>query len=291
MTSGVSDVTNRVPPWGYALASAGALAACLLNVWTATHDVPAIRAEGRLWEVITWELTSAAMTIVLLPLVGRVVRRAGSARSRGLLRFVGIHLAGLGVFACLHIGGFVLLRVLVYAIAGGTYDFGGLSEWLYELPKDAGTYLILATILGASLAWTSRPPGTQAEDAVPSAANPIVIRDGERTYRVPPGEIVAVNAAGNYAEFRLADGRRPLMRATLSSLEGRLAAAGFARTHRSWLINPDRVREISPTGGGDYRLLLDPGVEVPLSRRYTSVLQELRVTAGLQLQAASGGPL
>ena len=102
------------------------------------------------------------------------------------------------------------------------------------------------------------------------------ILEGPRTLRVSPQEILAVKSDGNYAEFHLADGRRPLMRTTLSDLAVRLGESGLERTHRSWLVNLRRVRSLEPEGSGDYILDLGPDLRVPLSRRFPSVPQRLR---------------
>jgi hypothetical protein len=87
----------------------------------------------------------------------------------------------------------------------------------------------------------------------------------------------AAMAAGNYVEFHMVDGRRPLMRTTLASVEAELAPHGFVRTHRSWLVNAACVRELKAEGGsGDHRLELEGRVEAPLSRRFPQALDRLR---------------
>ena len=101
------------------------------------------------------------------------------------------------------------------------------------------------------------------------------IRDGARIIRVPLADILAVSSAGNYVEFRLADGRRPLMRATLAAVEAELSRFGFVRVHRSWLVNTERVTGLRPDGSGDWTVELG-AVEAPLSRRYPAALEQLR---------------
>ncbi|HUO12921.1 MAG TPA: LytTR family DNA-binding domain-containing protein, partial [Caulobacteraceae bacterium] len=104
------------------------------------------------------------------------------------------------------------------------------------------------------------------------------IRDGPALLRVPTAEILAVRAAGNYVEFLLDDGRRPLMRASLQQIEAGLAPAGLVRTHRSWIVNHRRVRALVPAGSGDFRLDLGGGVSAPLSRRFPGALEQLRAS-------------
>jgi DNA-binding LytR/AlgR family response regulator len=101
------------------------------------------------------------------------------------------------------------------------------------------------------------------------------------------GEILAARGAGNYVEFALEDGRRPLMRAALSAVETQLAPHGFVRTHRSWLVNAARVRALTAAGSGDFRLDLGGGLTAPLSRRYPAALSRLRGDGGAPSQSSA----
>jgi DNA-binding LytR/AlgR family response regulator len=51
-----------------------------------------------------------------------------------------------------------------------------------------------------------------------------------------------------------------------------LSPHGFARTHRSWLVNRDRILEIEPAGSGDFKLRLADEVSAPPSRRYRDAI-------------------
>nr|WP_240902791.1 LytTR family DNA-binding domain-containing protein [Caulobacter sp. SLTY] len=125
-------------------------------------------------------------------------------------------------------------------------------------------WLVRERILGRST-----PAASKAEPAT------FDIRDGAKLVRAAVSDILAVSSAGNYAEFHLADGRKPLMRASLASLETKLAQHGFVRTHRSWLVNAARVTELKHEGSGDYAVTLG-GVVAPLSRRFPDALARLR---------------
>ena len=184
-----------------------------------------------------------------------------------------VHIPATGLYCLAHVLGFAVLRRLAYWAAGSSYD--APLDLGYEFPKDLRSYVSVVAMLWAggrlALLWsradqsrTERPGGFYD------------IRDGARSLRVPVGDIVAVRSAGNYVEFRLADGRAPLMRATLAAVEAQVRAHGFVRTHRSWLVNPMRVREIAPEGSGDFALALEGGLEAPLSRRFPEALAALR---------------
>ncbi len=113
------------------------------------------------------------------------------------------------------------LRKLAYlAFLGQPYRFGPLStEFPYEFRKDLMARGLASIIYYLSLKRNAREAAAQAQVA-PLAAS-FDIRDGARLVRVPVSDLLAVRSAGNYAEFLLADGRRPLMRSSLSALEAR----------------------------------------------------------------------
>jgi len=253
------------------------LAICLANTFTASQDRARSGHPIALWEPAVWEYTSGACilicVLVLYPPITWLVRR--------WTRWTPvILLAGLPVASLLHVSGMVALRHLIYAAVGGRYPLT-LEDFPYEFRKDAITYALLTLML-----WLWRRTALSRAAAVqpPATLRPgndtLDIRDGARTLRVAVADIVSVSSAGNYVEFALADGRKPLMRSTLAAVEARLAPLGFLRTHRSWLINPARVRLIEPEGSGDYAVELDGGPRAPVSRRYPQALAQLRGDAG-----------
>ena len=139
------------------------------------------------------------------------------------------------------------------------------------MAKDALGYTVAALTMGFLLRWRRANP--VAAPKVASTGFDIV--DGPRLVRTQLSDILAVRSAGNYAEFLLSDGRRPLMRTSLGGLQGRLEPQGFVRTHRSWLVNAARVTGLRPEGSGDYAVELG-AVEAPLSRRFREALDALR---------------
>jgi len=101
------------------------------------------------------------------------------------------------------------------------------------------------------------------------------IQDGKRLIRVRVDDIAAAHAAGNYVEFMLVDGRRPLARKALRDALCELGD-GFVRTHRSWFVNIHHVQSLTALGAGDFELELDIGAKVPLSRRFPGALARLK---------------
>lgn len=242
----------------------------MVNVLTIRHDAPSL---GTLGPAI-WEASSALVTMVIFAVPAGVALWTTRTSPRWW-RAAPVHLAAVVTYSVLHVAGFVALRKLAYLVLmDGPYRFGPLStEFPYEFRKDLLAYGLASIIYYLSLRRSAR----QAAESSPANAAPASfdIRDGARLVRVPTLEILAVRSAGNYAEFLLADGRRPLTRSSLSALEARLAQHGFVRTHRSWLVNPARVTGLRPEGSGDYAVELGP-IEAPLSRRFPQALAALR---------------
>ena len=206
---------ERQGVWRAWLLGAG-LVSCIavVNVLTVRHDAPRL---GTLAPAI-WEASSALVTMVIFTLPAAVAvwtTRTGPRWWRALP----VHLAAVVLYSVLHVSGFVALRKLAYlAVMDGPYRFGPLStEFPYEFRKDLLAYGLASIIFYLSLRRSAREAAAQVQTAT-AAAN-FDIRDGARLVRVPVSEIVAVRSAGNYAEFLLADGRRPLMRTSLGALE------------------------------------------------------------------------
>ena len=98
-----------------------------------------------------------------------------------------------------------------------------------------------------------------------------LVRERGRLILVGVDEVDWIGAAGNYVELH-AGAATHLLRGTLGELELKLAAGGFARIHRSTIVNVDRIREFQPWSHGDWLVILKDGTELKMSRRYRDSL-------------------
>jgi hypothetical protein len=274
-TSGAPAGANsvRMTFGSWALAVVLMALAAFVNVMTILDDARRRGVHMPLILPVTLEATSAVAALGSLMIVVIALRLAPPGRAP-LWRTATVHVGGSFVFSGAHVALMTLLRTALFALAGHRYTFS-LSELPYEYRKDLLTYLVI----GATFWLMTRrggPSPPAAEHTTPAAPATFDIRDGASILRVPVAEIVAARAAGNYVEFALEDGRRPLMRAPLSQVETALAPHGFVRTHRSWLVNAARVRALTAAGSGDFRIDLGCGLTAPLSRRYPTALAQLR---------------
>jgi two-component system LytT family response regulator len=89
-------------------------------------------------------------------------------------------------------------------------------------------------------------------------------REGRVEY-VPHADVVWVEAADQYVELHLTDGRRELLRASMAQLE-KVLGEDFLRVHRSALVALARVRRVETHAAGTGELQLDTGARVPVAR-------------------------
>lgn len=94
----------------------------------------------------------------------------------------------------------------------------------------------------------------------------VTARSGETLRVFDPREIVRFRAEGGYTAFRHG-GRSYLLNDSIAALEGLLGEWGFARTHRSELVNLSSVRALHREDESVVVELSD-GQRVPVSRRY-----------------------
>jgi DNA-binding LytR/AlgR family response regulator len=90
-----------------------------------------------------------------------------------------------------------------------------------------------------------------------------------RTLLVKIADVRYVHANGHVVLARTFD-RELRYRGALGECAARLEGAGFLRVHRSYLVNPDHILEITPFFGGTYLLRIDDKArgDVPVSRSY-----------------------
>jgi two-component system LytT family response regulator len=117
--------------------------------------------------------------------------------------------------------------------------------------------------LAAARTGLAREPGAR-----------LAVQSGERVVILRVAEIDWVEASGNYVSLHVG-ARAWLRRETIAQMEQRLMAHGFARIHRSTLVNIDRISELRSGEFGDASIVLCDGTVLRQSRGYSRALEQL----------------
>jgi len=102
----------------------------------------------------------------------------------------------------------------------------------------------------------------------------IAIKAKGRILFINPGDVVAVQAQGNYVLLQR-ESDSYFVRDSISTVAEKLKPYGFIRIHRSWLVNTTFVVEIKPYPTGDYGLRVKDGKEYAVTRAYKKNLKHL----------------
>jgi len=102
----------------------------------------------------------------------------------------------------------------------------------------------------------------------------IAIKAKGRILFINPGDVVAVQAEGNYVLLQR-ESDSYLLRESISVVAETLMPYGFIRINRSALVNTSFVVELKPYSTGKYGLRLDGGKEYAVTRGYKKNLKSL----------------
>lgn len=235
------------------------------------------------WEPMIWELSSAAVILLTLPVLWWGCQRwplhADTWRRR-----LPLYVAASVAWSLVHVVGMMALRHLAYAALGHHYqdDATWLARGLYEYLKDVRAFFTFVAI-EHFFGWFGRRRQGEAHLLVaPDDAPPVeaverperfLVRKLGRDFLVATADIEYAQAAGNYVNLRVRGHDYPL-RTTMAALETKLDPAVFVRAHRSWLVNARRLVSIEPLEGGEALLHMDDGARVPCSRRQLPLFRQ-----------------
>jgi two-component system LytT family response regulator len=102
----------------------------------------------------------------------------------------------------------------------------------------------------------------------------LAIPTGDRVMIIRLADIDWIQASDNYVSIHV--GKKSwLLRETISALDQRLTPRGFARIHRSTIVNAQRVAELRSLPNGEFAVVLTDGTTLRLSKSYRAVLDQL----------------
>jgi hypothetical protein len=256
-----------------------AIWAVLLTISIFAHAYVEVADRGHsigLGHALALETTSHVMVAALLPAIYWLhYRWPISGGSRNIL----IHVLAVVPFSVARTVGMTGLRLLWFvAILGERYAFPLTWDRLfYEFTKDIINFAMLSAAVVAIHHLLKRVP-VAAPSAPPAIDLPperfAVRKRGGNEVVVEVADIDWIEASGNYAILHVG-GDTFEIRSSLAKLEEELDSRRFVRVHKSHVVNITRVAEVTPWVSGDWRIRMQDGAEVNLSRRYRQRFEAL----------------
>jgi len=109
--------------------------------------------------------------------------------------------------------------------------------------------------------------GLFAVPTAPQFLDRLAVRNGNRIVFVKVCDVDWIEAEGNYVLVHAGKSTFTL-RESIGALERQLDPARFRRIHRSTIVSVERIRELRAHSHGDYRVVLETGAQLTLSRGY-----------------------
>ncbi len=257
-----------------------------VQTFTVLDDSRKVGFEMSLASALLREISSHFMWLVLLPAIYWLNRRFPIQK----LASIPVHALATVPVSLAHVLGMVALRWIFAGPLNVAFSYAfTIEHLLYEYRKDLMTYITFAAAYVALGFVFARLDGEAASPApaVDPIAEPlsepppagsklrrIAVRKKDREVLVSVDDIDWIEAAGNYAILHVGAERHEI-RSTLARLENDLDPASFVRVHKSSIVNIARVREVEPWFNGDWRIHLQDGTVVALSRRYRARFEEV----------------
>jgi two-component system LytT family response regulator len=126
----------------------------------------------------------------------------------------------------------------------------------------------------AHVGGLGRGRGRAAPTTASERPDHLVVKAGGDLHFLKTQEIIWVEAQGDFVKVQTT-GQSRLVRETMQNFQGKLDGTKFIRTHRSFLVNVDHVRQVTTALYGDYSVLMSDGSKLRLSRNYRGKLQAL----------------
>ncbi|CAN5777612.1 hypothetical protein BH11PSE3_BH11PSE3_09890 [soil metagenome] len=284
----------RVPAIWAALLSVSVMAHSYVEVANQAHSGSPLG----FGDALAIETSSHLIVAALLPALYGLQRRWPlNGAPHNLL----IQVAAIVPFSIAHTLGMAALRLLWFGgILGQPHSFPLTADRLaYEFAKDivafgmlnAGIVALRHLLRRSPAAVPVAAPAVEATAPAPAALAeslpeslpellPVplparfAVRQRGKEIMVDVAEIDWIEAAGNYAVLHVG-GDTLEIRSSLTRLEGELDARRFVRVHKSYLVNVARIAEVTPWISGDWRIRLQDGAEINLSRRYRQRFEAL----------------
>jgi two-component system LytT family response regulator len=150
-----------------------------------------------------------------------------------------------------------------------------LSEVMHQRSR---LLKLICDLTGEELSLEQALSGQSVETSL--RPSHLSIKDGRETTHVSIGDIVWIDAAGDYLCIHTLE-ETHILRGTMKKLEEILDPARFVRVHRSTIVNGQHVKSMRSHTNGEYFLTLDCDKELKLSRTYRKNAERLGASSAM----------
>lgn len=157
----------------------------------------------------------------------------------------------------------LLLGVSCWIILWQWYYYSGVKEEEADECEQIQEEVEEARALAGSVALP-------AEEPYPDRLS---VKDGSRIHLIPLGELLYIQASGDYVTLITADGQY-VKEQTMKYLELHLPPASFVRIHRSCIVNAEQIVRVELFAKETYQVRLKNGVCLKASKSGYKVLRE-----------------
>jgi len=214
------------------------------------------------FRLVSEQVTSAIAALVMVLFILQWLRLFPVKRDAWPRAVIG-HTLGSVLFAFGHYALMVVMRIAWYALNEQSYIWREpfVANLIVEYQKDIKIYIGFVVLIVAYRNFR-RVRGGPLQDT----ANRLLVQTGKGESVLRFDEIEYLEAARNYISVH-ANGREYVVRDTMANVQAKLSNGPFVRSHRSFIVNVDKIREIRTT---DSKLVIEliSGASVPLSRGY-----------------------
>jgi DNA-binding LytR/AlgR family response regulator len=222
-------------------------------------------------EVLAWQAFVYGLWLPMAAFVWNIFKRRGLS-ARAIFGFILLGLVAVpahaffATFIDITFGSadLVALAVARFQIDTLTYSAFGLVAIAAALRRRADKEAQAAAEIAGALAIARKQ---MASGAASDEAKRLLVATGSKRIVVATSDVEWFGSAGNYVVVNWA-AREGLLRRTLGSLEQELDPLVFARSHRGTIVNLSRVTGAEAVSDGSWRLSLQSGAEVVVSRTY-----------------------
>jgi two-component system, LytTR family, response regulator len=136
------------------------------------------------------------------------------------------------------------------------FDLGMLTQTIER---------VLEKLNSGSVKTSSQQDIEDVRSRIGTHAEKIMLHSGGSILFINPDEVLRLEANGAYSVFILADGQKIVASYNLHHYEGELSKNHFFRTHRSFIINVNKVKSLKRNNNGGL-LTLEDGAEINITK-------------------------